>query len=205
MELSAIRSTLTLNIWIDKLKRKRCMPQTLVSSSRFLVRFLSRAGARTVAAMLALVCGLGIGAAQAQDVYINGTVGGAIAPGVYGQINFGSRPPPPVLYAQPMLIQRGPIAEGPLYLYVPPGHSKNWRRYCGRYNACGRPVYFVQVTERNRWWAPPHGGDDRDDRGDKSRHGRGHDDRGKDRKDHGRDDGDDRDDRGHGRGGPGNR
>ncbi|WP_295955610.1 hypothetical protein [Rhodoferax sp.] len=181
------------------------MPHPLVPFSRF----LPRAGFRTAAALLALACGLAAGAAQAQDVYINGTVGGAIAPGVYGQINFGSRPPPPVLYAQPMLIQRGPIAEPPLYLYVPPGHSKNWRRYCGRYNACGRPVYFVQVNERNRWWAPPHGGprpdhdrrDERGDRGDGPRHGRGHDDhgRGNDRNDHGRDD------RGPGRGGPGHR
>lgn len=172
------------------------MPHPLVSFSRFLpgARF------RTAAALLALACGLGTGAAQAQDVYINGTVGGAVAPGVYGQITFGSRHPPPVLYAQPMLIQRGPIAEPPLYLYVPPGHSKNWRRYCGRYNACGRPVYFVQVNERNRWWAPPHGGprpdrdrhDDRGDRGDGPHHGRGHDDQG-------------RDDRGPGRGGHGHR
>jgi len=32
----------------------------------------------------------------------------------------------------------------PLYLRVPPGHAKSWKRYCGRYDACGRPVYFVQ-------------------------------------------------------------
>ncbi|BDT68427.1 hypothetical protein os1_26100 [Comamonadaceae bacterium OS-1] len=168
------------------------MTHPLVSFSSHVSR------ARKAAALLALACGLAAGAAQAQDVYINGTVGGAIAPGVYGQITFGGRPPPPVLYAQPMLIQRGPIAEPPLYLYVPPGHSKNWRRYCGRYNACGRPVYFVQVNERNRWWAQPHGGlrpdhdrrGDWGDRGDGPRHGRGHDDygRGNDRNDHGRDD-----------------
>lgn len=161
-------------------------------------RFVSGARARKATALLALACGLGV--AQAQDVYINGTVGGAIAPGVYGQITFGGRPPPPVLYAQPMLIQRGPVAQQPLYLYVPPGHSKNWRRHCARYNACGRPVYFVQVNERNRWWAQPHGGprphhdrrdDWRDDRRDGQRHDRGHDrhnDRFDDRNGHGRDD-----------------
>ena len=176
------------------------MPHPVVPFSRF----LPAARARTAAALLALACGLGAGAAQAQDVYLNGTVGASIAPGVYGQINFGSRPPPPVLYAQPMLIQRGPIAQPPLYLYVPPGHSKNWRRYCGRYNACGQPVYFVQVNERNRWWAPPHGDprpdyDRRDDRGDGPRQGRGHDDHGR-KKGHGRDD---HDDRGPGHGGQG--
>ena len=32
-------------------------------------------------------------------------------------------------------------------MYVPPGHAKNWAKHCGRYNACGQPVYFVQ----ERW------------------------------------------------------
>lgn len=174
-------------------------------------RFLPGARARTAVALLALACGLGAGAAQAQDMYINGTVGGSIAPGVYGQINFGSRPPPPVLYAQPILVQRSPIAELPLYLYVPPGHSKNWRRYCGRYNACGRLVYFVQVNEKNRWWAPPQDGpysdhDRRDEHGDRDKgKGKGHyrahdgDGRDNDQGNHGRDDG------GPGRGGKGHR
>ena len=113
---------------------------------------------RKAAALLALAAGLGAGAVQAQDLYINGTVGGAIAPGVYGQISFGSQPPPPVLYAQPMIIQRGPVQGPPLYLYVPPGHYKNWGKHCGQYNACGRQVYFVQVNENNRWWDGQHGG-----------------------------------------------
>ncbi|MEO5796503.1 MAG: hypothetical protein ABIP34_16795 [Rhodoferax sp.] len=142
---------------------------------------------RTAAVLLLATAGM----AQAQNVYLNGTVGGSVAPGVYGQITFGNNPPPPVLYAQPVIIQRAPVLPPPLYLYVPPGHSKNWRRYCARYNACGRPVYFVQVNERNRWWAQPHGGprpdhDRRDERGDRG-HGRGHDDHGR-HNDHGRDD-----------------
>jgi len=66
-------------------------------------------------------------------------------PGFYGQIDLGGVPPPPVIYAQPMVIQPGPpgVVYPPLYLRVPPGHYRNWRYYCGRYNACGRPVYFV--------------------------------------------------------------
>ncbi len=166
-------------------------------------RFFSGSRARTAAALLALAGGLGT--AQAQDVYINGTVGGAIAPGVYGQISFGSRPPPPVLYAQPVLVQRGPVAQPPLYLYVPPGHAKNWRRHCARYDACGRPVYFVQVNESNRWWAQPQGGprdkhdkynqhDRRDERGNGNGNGNG--------RGHGRGgDRDDREDQQPGRGG----
>jgi hypothetical protein len=66
-------------------------------------------------------------------------------PGFYGQIDVGGVPPPPVIYAQPMVIQPLPpgVVYPPLYLHVPPGHYRNWRYYCGRYNACGRPVYFV--------------------------------------------------------------
>ena len=103
--------------------------------------------------------------AQAADAYINATVGGVFAPGVYGQIQLGNNPPPPVLYRQPVVITRGPayVAE-PLYLYVPPGHAKNWGKHCGRYNACGRPVYFVRADQNNRWW----------DRGDGRGPGPGH-------------------------------
>ena len=74
-------------------------------------------------------------------------------PGVYGRIELGSYPPPPVLYPQPVLIARPAVVvqPPPLYLYVPPGHAKNWGKHCGCYNACARPVYFVQeqwVQER---------------------------------------------------------
>ncbi len=67
-------------------------------------------------------------------------------PGVYGRIEIGSRPPPPVYYPQPVIIARPAVvvAHPPMYLYVPPGHAKNWRKHCGRYDACGRPVYFVK-------------------------------------------------------------
>jgi hypothetical protein len=36
----------------------------------------------------------------------------------------------------------------PVYLRVPREHSRHWNRYCSRYRACGRPVYFV----RNEWY-----------------------------------------------------
>jgi hypothetical protein len=69
-------------------------------------------------------------------------------PGVYGQINIGNLPPPPVIYAQPMIYAppRVAVVQQPIYLYVPPGHQKNWGKHCGTYNACGRPVYFVQES-----------------------------------------------------------
>jgi len=46
--------------------------------------------------------------AHAGPAIINLSVGGEISPGVYGQVQFGNAPPPPVLYAQPMIIVRQP-------------------------------------------------------------------------------------------------
>lgn len=68
-------------------------------------------------------------------------------PGVYGRIEIGSQPPPPLIYPQPVIIRQPAVVvqqQPPLYLYVPPGHAKNWGKHCARYNACARPVYFVQ-------------------------------------------------------------
>jgi hypothetical protein len=74
-------------------------------------------------------------------------------PGVYGRIDIGAFPQPRIVYPQPIVIVQTPIAvhQQPVYLYVPPGHQKNWGKHCGRYNACGQPVYFVRedwVRER---------------------------------------------------------
>jgi hypothetical protein len=49
-----------------------------------------------------------------------------------------------LLYRKPVLIEREDPHRAPVYLRVPPGHAKNWRRYCGKYNACDEHVYFVQ-------------------------------------------------------------
>ena len=79
-------------------------------------------------------------------------------PGVYGRIDIGQQPPPPVqlVYPQPVVIAPTPVAvvQQPIYLRVPPGHSKNWGRYCGRYNACGQRVYFVQDGWYNGVYVP---------------------------------------------------
>lgn len=91
------------------------------------------------------------GAAHAQ-AYVNVTVGGAIAPGVYGQIAIGNNPPPPVMNPQPVVVGRPVYGAPPMYLYVPPEHARDWARYCDYYHACGHPVHFVQMEERNRWW-----------------------------------------------------
>jgi hypothetical protein len=119
---------------------------------------------------------LGGGAALAATPYANATVAGALTPGVYGRIEIGTAPPPPLVYAQPVIIQRAPVLvqQQPLYLHVPPGHAKKWAKHCARYNACGQPVYFVRVQgdddyERDRYREKHHG------KGHGNGRGKGHD------------------------------
>ena len=54
-------------------------------------------------------------------------------PGVYGRVDIGNVAPPPLVYAQPVVIAppRVVVPRQPIYLYVPPGHQQNWRTYCG--------------------------------------------------------------------------
>jgi hypothetical protein len=92
-------------------------------------------------AAMAMIAGL----AAAQDVRVS--ISGEVAPGVYGRVDIGSRPPPPLVYPQPVVVVRQARAPGPIYLHVPPGHAKNWSKHCKKYDACSRPVYFVKSAE----------------------------------------------------------
>jgi hypothetical protein len=68
-------------------------------------------------------------------------------PGVYGRIDIGRFPQPQVVVAQPVMARPPTVVVGrpaPVYLWVPPGHRKDWGKHCGHYGACGVPVYFVQ-------------------------------------------------------------
>jgi hypothetical protein len=104
----------------------------------------------TAAVAFFALCGAG---AQAQT-YMNMTVGGQFAPGVFGQVSIGSAPPPPVINLQPIVVGR-PIAGAPVvYMHVPEPEQRDWRHACKRYGACGRPVHFVRVEDSNRWWEP---------------------------------------------------
>lgn len=104
---------------------------------------------------------------------------GVNQPGMYGRIDIGNMPPPPVIYSQPIVIAPSPVAmhQRPIYLYVPPGHQKNWAKHCDHYAACGQPVYFVHEDwVRERYEARR--GEERGERGyyegrDNREHGRG--------------------------------
>jgi hypothetical protein len=100
---------------------------------------------RVIAILAVLVAGAGASHAGGVDVRI--MLSGQVVPGVYGQVNIGNDGPPPVVYAQPMVIEPQYAPPPPIYLHVPPGHARNWRKHCHEYNACNRPVYFVRSQE----------------------------------------------------------
>lgn len=119
----------------------------------------------------------------AADVGVSVSIG---QPGFYGTIDIGSFPRPQVVYAEPVVIHAVPSGRvmQPVYMHVPPGHAKKWSKYCGSYNACGRPVYFVQDNWYNNTYVPKyrekHGRDkhgyegrDKDGHGE-SYNGKGH-------------------------------
>ncbi len=118
------------------------------------------------------------GVSQAGDLGIHVILSGEVAPGVYGQVQFGNAPPPPLVYAQPVLIEAQAAPPPPVYLHVPPGHARNWRKHCREYNACNRPVYFVRSAEyepRREHDDHDHGHDGDDEHGHGHGHGHGHD------------------------------
>lgn len=89
--------------------------------------------------------------ALAADVAISVSVG---QPGFYGQIDVGDYPPPRVLYRRPIVVEQVEVIRPPVYMRVPPGHARNWRKHCREYNACGERVYFVQSGWYNREYVP---------------------------------------------------
>lgn len=100
---------------------------------------------KTALSLLALSAALAAAPALAQDVRV--TISGEVAPGVYGRVDIGTRPAPPLVQPTPVLIVRKANPPAPIYMHVPPGHARNWRKHCSRYNACGVPVYFVKSAE----------------------------------------------------------
>ncbi|MDX9844804.1 MAG: hypothetical protein RBT42_13740 [Aquabacterium sp.] len=150
-----------------------------------------------LAAAAALASTLVISApAQAADVGVSISVN---QPGFYGRVDIGDQRPM-LIYPQPVIIHPGPYStrQRPIYMRVPPGHYKQWTRYCGQYNACNQPVYFVNggrphpnayaPTPRRDDHRMDRRGDRWDERRDHRHDDRGHPGKGKDK------------DRGHGHG-----
>ncbi|AEB84733.1 hypothetical protein Alide2_2369 [Alicycliphilus denitrificans K601] len=171
----------------------------LLAAPSFLGRILPRQRTFRMPRMTAwnflrhfFVAGLGLAAAMVggqahAQAYVNATVSGQIAPGVYGRVDIGNGPAPVLLFPQPVVVAPPAVyvPRSPIYMYVPPGHARHWSKHCARYAACGQPVYFVKEPPRRPGHF--HGYRDRHDGRD---HWRGHR-RDDDRRDHGH--------RGHGR------
>lgn len=129
---------------------------------------LSPAFHRGLATAALALTALATAPARATDV---GVSIGFSQPGVYGRVDIGRYPTPVLVAPQPVIIGR-PVYREPVYLWVPPGHRRDWRHQCRRYGACGAPVYFVDdgwyrqtvIVERGGKHGHGHG----------EGHGRGH-------------------------------
>ncbi|MEY8876902.1 MAG: hypothetical protein AB9M60_10370 [Leptothrix sp. (in: b-proteobacteria)] len=101
-----------------------------------------------VAVMAAMWSGLAVSQART-DVGVSIEIS---QPGVFGRVDIGQFPQPQVVQQRPIIIMPPPrnvvIQQEPVYLWVPPGHQRDWRHHCQEYGACGVPVYFV----RERWY-----------------------------------------------------
>ncbi len=118
-----------------------------------------------------------------------------VLPGLPGRVDVSRLPAPQIVLPRPVIITPpavpaprpgvvvatpAPRAQ-PVYMWVPPGHRRDWARHCHRYQACGVPVYFVRDDwyDRHVHRGARHARDDDDVRHDRGRgegqgHGRGH-------------------------------
>ncbi|HEX4387551.1 MAG TPA: hypothetical protein VH109_02890, partial [Steroidobacteraceae bacterium] len=62
--------------------------------------------AASVAGLVAAASG------EAQTITLNARITGEVVPGVYGEVVLGSRPPPPVVYERPVIIEPAPVVVG---------------------------------------------------------------------------------------------
>ena len=102
--------------------------------------------------------------------------------GYYGRIDIGNAPQPVVYNTQPVIIEPQRVYVEPAYMRVQVAHQQNWRRHCGYYNACGRPVYFVKDNWYQHTYRPHYAREHARDRDHR------HDNRNDNRRDHGRND-----------------
>jgi hypothetical protein len=152
--------------------------------------------------MKKLIITLALASAAVAAPAFAGNVGIAISlgePGFYGQLVIGDYDRPRLIGTRPVIVTGRYYRAAPIYLRVPDQHRRNWNHYCGRYDACSRPVYFVRDDWYRNDYAPRYREHHRHDRRDERRDNR-RDDRRDDRRDNRHDNRRDerRDDRGHG-------
>ena len=130
---------------------------------------------RKLAALIAPLAFIIAGTCRAGDLGIHIVLSGEVAPGVYGQVQLDNASLPPLVYPQPVIILQQAVPLPPVYLHVPPGHARNWRKHCREYNACNRQVYFVRSAEYEPDYdLRSNGYDQEDEHGHDHEHGHGH-------------------------------
>ncbi|MGI6655379.1 MAG: hypothetical protein ACOX5Z_00830 [Desulfobulbus sp.] len=77
----------------------------------------------------------------------------------YGLLDMAGFSNPRFINPNPIIIDKSGLRMGrgmdnPLYLRVPLGHLKKWSKHCHKYNACNRPVYFVDENWYQNTYAP---------------------------------------------------
>lgn len=102
----------------------------------------------------------------AADIGVSVSIG---QPGYYGRLDVGGYTRPQVIYQRPRVMYRAAMHRQPIYMHVPPGHARNWRKHCRGYDACGERVYFVQNNWYNREFVPRYQQSHRDGRRDDHR------------------------------------
>jgi hypothetical protein len=100
-----------------------------------------------------LMLGLLMAAAHGADVGVSIQVG---EPGFYGRIDIGDFPRPQLIAAEPVIIAPVAVVRAPIYLHVPPGHARDWKKHCHHYNACSERVLFVRENWYNEVYVPEH-------------------------------------------------
>lgn len=108
--------------------------------------------------MKKLIAALALTAAAAAPAFA-GNVGVSITvgePGFYGQIDIGGYGRPALIYSEPVVMGSRYRSYAPVYIRAPRDHYRNWSRYCGRYDACSRPTYFVRDQWYSNVYAPRH-------------------------------------------------
>jgi hypothetical protein len=104
-----------------------------------------------IAAIVTLTIAPLTSTAFAADVGMSINIG---QPNFYGRLDPNGYPQPRVIYRQPKAIGQVPMNQPPVYMRVPPGQARNWKKNCGRYNACDERVLFVQDKWYRRDYAP---------------------------------------------------
>lgn len=104
------------------------------------------------AASLTAALAMGVVSNAQAGVNININIGDS---GYWGAVPQITGLSPRIWYDNPV-VAVGAVLTGvaPIYLNVPNDHRLNWKTYCNRYDACNRPVYFLQGNWYRQVYAP---------------------------------------------------